>query len=426
MDQAAEHRQGPRLLASATSSTPPRTRTPRRPRFYNFPTYNSVFMTMQHAHQLRPRRASSTRSSTRSWCRQLAQAIRRADANLGPGQRRLGRDAASTTSPQNRSLEAHLADHGIHLALREGQGQRRPEGPLHTIDPEVQRAARGQDHRRAATCRSACGRRSPTTAPSTTTSSPITTRTTTGPATHLVERRDPAAREACPRARTWSMPTATPTRATCPSGLDKLGPRRRRTTSARVEARAFMARLAPGRERTWTAPPPSTRRWTRMCFCGQQTAAGPVADQGVVRRRRSSPARRRAAGRSTTTHTGDPVRGRPPAGPAPARRATRSRRRLPLDRAARRPADRAPGRRSHGRLRPRRDDRGDGPQGAQAAVDAGRRRPWRRPRRDLRPRERVRGLLHDPRGVRRPALRGRARRSMAAPARSRSRRRSCS
>ena len=28
-----------------------------------------------------------------------------------------------------------------------------------------------------------------------------------------------------------------------------------------------------------TATPVLDRRWTRMCWCGQQTAAGPVADQ---------------------------------------------------------------------------------------------------------------------------------------------------
>ncbi len=30
-----------------------------------------------------------------------------------------------------------------------------------------------------------------------------------------------------------------------------------------------------------TATPILARRWTRMCWCGQQTAAGPVADQAV-------------------------------------------------------------------------------------------------------------------------------------------------
>ena len=58
------------------------------------------------------------------------------------------------------------------------------------------------------------------------------------------------------------------------------------------------------------------------------------------------------------------------------------------------------------RLDPRRDDRRDGAPGAPRGR---RRRPrLRRQRRgDLRARERVRRLLHDPAGVRRPALRGR-------------------
>ena len=66
----------------------------------------------------------------------LALAIRRADSNLGPGA--VGWGATQITDlTANRSLEAHLADHGIHLDYGKGSPAQDPEGPLHTIDPDV-------------------------------------------------------------------------------------------------------------------------------------------------------------------------------------------------------------------------------------------------------------------------------------------------
>jgi hypothetical protein len=63
------------------------------------------------------------------------------------------------------------------------------------------------------------------------------------------------------------------------SGLDRSGPAAADYVGG-VEARAFM--------RAWRAAgghmkrrPALAWRWTRMCFCGQQTAAGPVANKGA-------------------------------------------------------------------------------------------------------------------------------------------------
>src|SRR5436309_2058150 len=68
--------------------------------------------------------------------RQLALAIRRANANLGPGEVGWGTTHIDDLT-ENRSIEAHLYDHGIHLAYGQGNASMDPLGVLHTIDPNV-------------------------------------------------------------------------------------------------------------------------------------------------------------------------------------------------------------------------------------------------------------------------------------------------
>lgn len=66
----------------------------------------------------------------------LAEAIRRADADLAPA----GAAWGSTTLlgvTRNRSLEAHLADHGIIREVGQGRVEEDPAGYEHTIDPNV-------------------------------------------------------------------------------------------------------------------------------------------------------------------------------------------------------------------------------------------------------------------------------------------------
>jgi len=67
---------------------------------------------------------------------QIAMSIRRADSDLGPAAAGWGHaDLVGIT--QNRSIEAHLANHGIHEAYGTGSPQQDPDGPTHTIDPNV-------------------------------------------------------------------------------------------------------------------------------------------------------------------------------------------------------------------------------------------------------------------------------------------------
>jgi hypothetical protein len=66
----------------------------------------------------------------------IAEAIRRADADQAPAAAAWGRTEL-TGLTQNRSIEAHLADHGIDVAFGDGTPEMDPDGVNHTIDPAV-------------------------------------------------------------------------------------------------------------------------------------------------------------------------------------------------------------------------------------------------------------------------------------------------
>jgi neutral ceramidase len=66
----------------------------------------------------------------------IAESIRRADADRAPAAAAWGHTTLLGVT-QNRSIEAHLADHGIKLPTGQGSPQMDPDGPDHTIDPDV-------------------------------------------------------------------------------------------------------------------------------------------------------------------------------------------------------------------------------------------------------------------------------------------------
>src|SRR4051794_39029111 len=67
---------------------------------------------------------------------QIAQAIRRADADVAPAAAAWG-SGRLTGLTQNRSIEAHLANHGMKLDYGKGTPEMDPDGVEHTIDPAV-------------------------------------------------------------------------------------------------------------------------------------------------------------------------------------------------------------------------------------------------------------------------------------------------
>ena len=68
--------------------------------------------------------------------RQVTAAVRRADDDLAPAKAAWGR-AEIHGLTQNRSIEAHLADHGIVKERGSGSAAEDPQGVDHTIDPSV-------------------------------------------------------------------------------------------------------------------------------------------------------------------------------------------------------------------------------------------------------------------------------------------------
>src|SRR5689334_2568214 len=103
--------------------------------FYNFSTYNSVFMTIRSPTDFDL--AGTVDPQLYAFMvRRLALAIRRADANLGPGAAAWG-EVQIPDLTQNRSIEAHLYDHGIHLGYGQGNASMDPMGVEHTIDPDA-------------------------------------------------------------------------------------------------------------------------------------------------------------------------------------------------------------------------------------------------------------------------------------------------
>ncbi|MGZ8512473.1 MAG: neutral/alkaline non-lysosomal ceramidase N-terminal domain-containing protein [Candidatus Limnocylindria bacterium] len=243
--------------------------------FYNFPTYNTVFMTLDSPTDF-DLTGTLDPQLYAFQVRQLALALRRANADLAPGALGWGEEKIAHLT-KNRSLEAHLYDHGIHEPYGAGDVSQDPKGYLHTIDPQasvlrVDKVVGGRDV--------PVGIWSTFANHGTVNKFQFTyyNEDHHGAATHLVER---AIRRAggVPKDQDVVNVYGNTDEGDQSSGLDRSGP----AAAAEVgteEARRFLtAWRAAGRYMDRT--PALGRRWTRMCFCGQDTAAGPVADKGV-------------------------------------------------------------------------------------------------------------------------------------------------
>ena len=246
--------------------------------FFNFDTYNTVFMTLN----------SPTDFSLGGGfdpdlyglqTERLALAIRRADNDLAPG--RLGWGLAKIFDlTENRSIEPHLRDHGIEgLSLGEGSPEMDPEGAAHTVDSNanvlrVDKRIGGEwepvgiwsnypnhgtvvhfqftywnaDHH--------------------------------GPATVVSENRIRNAGDV-PASQEVVNVMGNGNEGDMSSALTRAGPAAADYVG-RVEAAAFM-RAWRRAGQSMTRRPEIDSRWTRMCFCGQDTSAGePVADEPEI------------------------------------------------------------------------------------------------------------------------------------------------
>src|SRR4051794_12340038 len=109
--------------------------------YANFPTLNTAAPSLQTATDpvsyfnfFNPKRADP--ELYRFLLEQIEKSIVRADDDLGPAQAGWGSDRIVGLT-ENRSVEAHLADHGIMIEQGQGSAAMDPDGAEHTIDPAV-------------------------------------------------------------------------------------------------------------------------------------------------------------------------------------------------------------------------------------------------------------------------------------------------
>lgn len=104
--------------------------------FYNFGTYNTAFMQADNPTEFKITDTATDRQLYTFMVNQVAAAIRRADDDLAPARAGWGSTELLGVTA-NRSIEAHLADHGINVPFGQGSVAMDPLGYAHTIDPQV-------------------------------------------------------------------------------------------------------------------------------------------------------------------------------------------------------------------------------------------------------------------------------------------------
>ena len=209
--------------------------------------------------------------------RQLAASIRRADADLAPGAVGWGHTELFGAT-RNRSLEAHLANFGLDVRRGAGKEHQDPLGYAGTIDPSVDVL---RVDKRIGRRRVPIGMFSTFANHGTAVHAGFAyfTADHSGVAERVVEstiRRDgrvPAGQEVVNAFGNGAEGDMS-------SALDDHGPAHAERVG-RMEARAMLAAWRQAGRRM-TRTPVLDRRWTRVCFCGQDTALGPVDSVGFV------------------------------------------------------------------------------------------------------------------------------------------------
>jgi neutral ceramidase len=244
--------------------------------YFNYPAFNTVAPTSSTPTELEL--ASAADAELYSFLsRRLATAIRRADRDRAPARAGWGSGRLLGVT-ENRSIEAHLAEHGVTREFGQGSVELDPFGYPHTINPKV-------DVLRV----DKVGRRGPvpigiwsTFSNHGTVVKPAFTYYNAdhhGSATRVTERRirrlggAPARQEVVNAyGNTDEGDTTAGLQHSGPAGADRVG---------RLEAGA-MVRAWRRAGRNLKRRPPLASRWTRQCFCGRETAAGRVDDRAVV------------------------------------------------------------------------------------------------------------------------------------------------
>ena len=236
--------------------------------YYPFNTYNTVFMTTGTPTAQNVSGALDPQLYAFE-VRQLVLAIERADDDLAPGS--IGWATTSLLHlTANRSLEAHLRDHGIVEGYGKGTVSQDPLGYAHTIDPEV------QVMRVDKTGVGTVGLWSTFADHGTVNKYQFGFYNADhhGSATRVVEA---ALRDIghVPAGQDVINAYGNTDEGDQSAGLTRSGPAAADYVG-RVEANAFLRTWALA-GRHMTSDPVLATRWTRMCFCGQETADGPVS-----------------------------------------------------------------------------------------------------------------------------------------------------
>jgi neutral ceramidase len=209
--------------------------------------------------------------------RQVTAAVRKADANRSRARAAWGR-AEIHGLTQNRSVEAHLANHGIKRERGSGSAAQDPEGVAHTIDPQVNVLRVDKVVR---------GRRVPIGGWSTFADHGTVTKSSFqfynqdhhASALQVFERRVRRAGRV-PRRQPVLNVYGNSNEGDQSAGLVRDGPAASDYVG-RVEA-AAMLRAWRRAESSLTSTPALDVRWTRTCFCGQATEGGNVADYPMI------------------------------------------------------------------------------------------------------------------------------------------------
>src|SRR5215211_4329990 len=213
--------------------------------------------------------------------KQIARAIRRADDDLAPAE--AGWGAAEIHGlTQNRSIEAHLADHGILREFSQGDASLDPAGLAHTIDPAVNVLRVDKLRRRRGRLR-----REPIGAWSTFADHGTVTKSSFqyynadhhASAVRVFEARVRSTAKV-PRSQQILNVYGNSDEGDQSAGLNRHGPAASDYVG-RVEA-AAMLRAWRSARRSLRRAPAFASRWTRVCFCGQRTEGGSVADYAMV------------------------------------------------------------------------------------------------------------------------------------------------
>lgn len=210
--------------------------------------------------------------------RRIAAAIARADDDLGPGAAAWGRTEIPVGLTENRSIEAHLANYGIERDLGEGRAADSPHGADSTIDPDldVLRVDKRID-----------GRLVPVGMWSSfanhgTVNLGSRARNYNGDhlgAAMLVTEDALRHRGGAPAGQDVVSAFSNADEGDTSSALHRTGPAAAEYVG-RVEAAAMMRAWNDAGAQLSTTPVLDLR-WTRFCFCGQETEGGRVDDKAV-------------------------------------------------------------------------------------------------------------------------------------------------